>query len=121
MRLTFSGAGKFLRKALVWIGVPAIVAMLVALLTFQPDVIRITGILVVSVFAVYGIFVALFFAYTLLLFLVKLLVPSVVVAAIFAAVLLAAAIFVPQFLGGPVYSLEELVSPLVEKVSGLLG
>ncbi len=120
MHLTFGGAGRFLRKTLAWIGIPAIVAMLVALLTFQPDVIKITGILVVSVLAVYAIFVAVFFVYTLLLFLVKLLVPSVLVAAIFAAILLAIAMFLPGILGGPVYSLEELVSPLVDKVLALI-
>lgn len=120
MLLTFPNARKVLKKVLFWIGLPSIVAMLIALLTFDVNVIEITGLLVVSLLAIYAIFVALYFVYMLLFFVLKLLVPTAILAAILAAVLLAIAMFLPGILGGPVYSLEELVSPIVEKVFALI-
>ena len=93
-----------------WVGVPSVVVLLIALLTFNVDVFRTTCILVVSVFAVYLLVIAFYLILTLILLFFRLALPAIGVAALFALGILLIALIVSAVTDGPVYNLEELIS-----------
>ena len=103
----------FLGRLWLCLGIPSVVALLIALLTFNADAVRITGILVVSVFAVYLLVVVAYLIRTLILLIVRLVLPAIGRPAIFALLILLIAMLLPIFTDGPVYNLEELISPLI--------